>query len=582
MVEHMSRRAKIIWLIAIVGIVFLAYVPSFRGQLVFDDLQDVADNPAIYSFDAMRNALPTTIRPVVYISLWMNYSLAGFDTFGYHVFNFAVHIAAGLTLFGIVSRTLKLPNMSDQYGPAADVIGLFVAGIWLTHPLQTETVTYIIQRSESMMALCYLLCLYCVVRSSVSSRPWVWYLVGISVGWIGIGCKEVMVTAPLVAILYDRVFLADSWKSLWYRRWAIHTGLCAAAVTLMCSTMYRMHGRASASAGFSGSGITSIEYLRSQAGVILHYLRLSILPQDLCLDYAWPVSKTWQGALLPCVVVTVMVAVFLWMLISRRPLGFLGSTFFLVLAPTSSIMPIRDLAVEHRMYLPLAAVVTFLVIAVYCLLKRAGAQRFQFMMAGSLVLGLCLSMLAVRTCCRNTLYIVPAALWENTLRVAPHNQRAYHNLGSYYVNVGCFELGAERLERALEMKPDSTLARSNLAIALDALGRWDESFELSSRVIQENPKSAIGHDLLGRAWLKKGEPRAAVKHAEIAVKLLPTDARITLHLGQAREATGDLTGALACYEKSVALQPNWQEARNSLEAMRAALRARRAGEKNED
>jgi len=158
-----------------VAAVLLAWGNSFSGSFVYDDVPAVFRNPSIHrlwsAFSTGRTDLTVSGRPLGNFSLAINYALNGTDVAGYHVLNFLIHLLAGAALFGIVRRTLLRPALQDRYGQSAPWLALTVAVLWLVHPLQTESVTYVIQRVESLMGLCYLLTLYCFIRGAESPRP---------------------------------------------------------------------------------------------------------------------------------------------------------------------------------------------------------------------------------------------------------------------------------------------------------------------------------------------------------------------------------------------------------------------------
>ena len=181
------------------------------------------------------------------------------------------------------------------------------------------------------------------------------------------GAKEVIATAPIVVLLYDRAFLAGSFRETFRRRGALYVGLAASwAVFGAMLLLYKGSG----AAGFGISMVTPWQYALTQPGVILHYLRLSFWPQPLCLDYSWPFATAFRQAAPEVIALAALLAATGWAAVRRPAAGFLGAWFFLILAPTSSVMPIKDACFEHRMYLSLAAVVAGAVIAGYALLRR--------------------------------------------------------------------------------------------------------------------------------------------------------------------------------------------------------------------
>jgi hypothetical protein len=251
---------------------------------------------------------------------------------------------------------LRQPRLSGRFAQAATGIALAAALIWTIHPLQTESVTYIVQRAESIMGLFYLLTLYCVIRGAGSARPMAWYVLAVLACLLGMASKEVMATAPLVVLLYDRTFLSGTFQGALRRRWPLYVALTCTWGLLA----YLVAGSTDrgGSAGF-GLSVTVWQYALTQLGVITHYLGLAFWPAGLVFDYGWPIASS-VGQILPgAIVISLLLAGTIWALIRYPAAGFLGACFFLILAPTSSFVPVTDAAFEHRMYLPLAAVTSF-------------------------------------------------------------------------------------------------------------------------------------------------------------------------------------------------------------------------------
>jgi protein O-mannosyl-transferase len=210
---------------AIVALGALAYANSFAGVFLLDDYSHIVTDPSIRTLRPLAEHLQDS-RPLVHFTLAVNYAISGLDVWSYHALNLAIHVLAGLTLFGLVRRTLLLPDLAPAFGSPA-LFALAVAAIWIVHPIQTQAVTYLIQRGESMMGLFYLLTLYGALRGATSDRPLGGYAATIASCAAGMLSKETMVTAPLAVFLLDAVFLARSWKEPLHRRWALYLGLAA-------------------------------------------------------------------------------------------------------------------------------------------------------------------------------------------------------------------------------------------------------------------------------------------------------------------------------------------------------------------
>ena len=320
-----SRRAR--WfaplLVIFVGVV--AYCNSFQGPFIFDDAAAIEKNPQIRSLIPYKlpSAGPTAIagRPVVTFSFAVNYATARLRVESYHVTNLLIHLLAALVLYALVRRTL-LPMDAKS----ATWLSAMVAAIWVAHPLDTQAVTYIAQRSESLASLFFLAVIYCVSRAAGDGRPGRWWGVGAVVACgLGMGSKEIVAVAPILALLYDRTFLSGSFTTALKRHWKLYAGMAATWVLILVS----LHtGDREIMVGFH-LGISPLDYVRTELNVIARYLRLALWPNDLVLDYYdWPIAShwsdvSWAGWLVLGLVVATVVA------LRVRPWpGFLGRGSF--------------------------------------------------------------------------------------------------------------------------------------------------------------------------------------------------------------------------------------------------------------
>ena len=351
--------------LVVVAAGLLAYHNSFTGPFIHDDVPSIGDNPTICHLWPIwrplspphRGGITVEGRPIINLSLAFNYALGGCRVWGYHALNLIIHVLAALTLFGIVRRTLLRPVFRGHFDAAADGLALSAAVLWTVHPLQTESVTYIVQRAESIMGLFYLLTLYCFIRAAESPRPRAWYGLCLSACALGMASKEVMASAPLMVMLFDRTFVSGSLREAWRRRWPWYVALASTWILLGYLLFFTgSFGNALVNAQLRGDSRWA--YLLAEPGVMIHYLRLSVWPYPLCFDYfGWPMARTWTGMLLPSLMIAILTAAAVWAWKTNSPWGFLGAWFFLILAPSSSLVPTDSPAYEHRMYLSLAAVV---------------------------------------------------------------------------------------------------------------------------------------------------------------------------------------------------------------------------------
>jgi protein O-mannosyl-transferase len=544
-----------------VGLAALAaYHNSLSGPFVLDDLSSIPGNPTI------RQLWPLTVplapprgggltvegRPILNLSLAVNYALSGTGVGSYHAVNLAIHLLAGLTLLGIVGRTLRRLGP----GPWADdamPIAAAAAILWTVHPLQTEAVTYVVQRAESLMGLFYLLTIYGLIRGAeegASRIPWLG--AGILACALGMATKEVMVSAPLVAFLYDRSFLAGSFRSAWQKRRGFYLSLTTTWVVLAFLAV-----RAGTRGGTSGLGIgvSAWDYWLTQPAAVAHYLRLAVWPQPLVFDYGTVGAGSAAAVLPQALLLLVLAAGTVWALRWRPALGFLGFYFFAVLAPTSLVPGNRQTLAEHRMYLALAPVIVLAVAGVYRLAgRRLGLSLFL----------LCASALLALTVRRNRDYASELALYTDNVAHCPGNAFAQCNLGTALAAQGRVPEAIPHFEEALRLRPNYPIAQDNLGNALLRQGEVEPAIIHYRAALRLEPGFAEAQDNLGTALLRQGRPAEAMACFEEALRLDPGRAEARNNLANILVGEGRVAEAVTQYEAALRLDPAYAEAENNL------------------
>jgi len=563
-------------LIVVAGIV--VYLNSFSGVMLFDDERHIVTNELIRSLSPLSEHLVGWRRPAISLSLAVNYAIGGLDVWGYHAFNLAVHLLAALTFFGLVRGTLRLRQFAPRWSGAATGVALATALLWVVHPLNTQSVTYIIQRCESLMGLFYLLTLYCVLRGAGSPSGRRWYAAAVLSCALGMTAKAVMVTAPLAVLLYDRCVLTagpstgGSFRAALRRRWGLYLGLAASwAVLGLCGVvsgvLHPAPGHAVA-VGFGVQDITPWQYLGTQAGVILHYLRLSFWPHPLCLDYHWPIAATPAEVAVPGVVVALLLGLTGWALVRRPAAGFVAAGFFLILAPTSSVVPIVDAAFEHRMYLPLASVILLTVVGVRMLTARVATGTTASGRGGRAVLAgiTCVAALLLgwRTVARNADYRSAEAMWRDVVARRPENPRGWTNLARALTGQGGLEEAAALYEQANELDPDRFLARYGLGIVYRRQGRYEAAARQFRQARRVDPRSEKAADALANVLRRLDRlDEAARCHAE-AVQLNPEYAEGHVNYGITLRRLGRPEDAATHYRKALQIDPHHPQAHHNL------------------
>ncbi len=406
--------------------------------------------------------------------------------------------------------------MAVRYAAAADGLALAVALLWVVHPLQTESVTYIYQRMESLMGLFYLLTLYCFVRSASSPRPRLWMEAAVLCCAAGMDSKEVMVTAPLLVLWYDRVFVAEGWRDLFRRRWRFYAALAATWIILYA--VMRCQSDRYRELDSSAMPRTAWDYALNQPIVILHYLRLTFFPRGLCLHYLWPGAATTREIVAGSLALAAILAATAWCVVRRPALGFVAGSFFLVLAVTSSVVPVFDMIFEHRMYLSLAAVATMVVLGGYDLLGLLfplppGSLRRQ--MLHVLPMALIVVALTATTYVRNFAYSSYVGMWQDIAEKAPGNGIAQKNLGLGFAELHRYEESITAFRRALALADSMAVVPSpalpagvynNLGASLANTGRLAEAMHCYEDALRLDPTCSMAYVNMGTLFGKLREP----------------------------------------------------------------------------
>lgn len=590
---HSAGRT--LWAAAVlVGVVVLVYWNSLGAPFQFDDEPAIVYNPTIRSLGTALhppdNGAGVTGRPLVNLTFALNHAFGGLNPWGYHVVNVALHALAALALAGVLRRTFV------RFGLAgAELLAWSVALGWAIHPLQTESVTNVVQRAEALVGLFYLITVYAFIRGTegrpeagrkpeignlkpeigleaggerlegagkTGARLWL----GVSVGacLLGMASKEVMVSAPVVMLLYDRTFIAGSFRAAWALRWRYYLAL-ASTWLLLAWLVIGTEGRGG-SAGFA-TEMSPWRYLLTQCDAIVHYVRLVVWPHPLVLDYGMPLVKSlgdvwWQALLL-----VIVFGATLWAVVRRPAAGFAGFCFFALLAPSSSFVPVATQTMaEHRMYLALAAVLAGVAVG----LSRTLGRSVVYILVG---LAVGWGVLTVR---RNQDYHDAARLWTQTAAAAPTNPRAHLNLGQVLARSGQWAEAETRFAEAVRLKPDYAEAHYNLGLALSRRRETTKAIEHFETALKLAPDYAVAHNDLGIAYADAGRPADAQAQFEAALKERPDFAAAHFNLGNLFLRRGHAAEAIPHLETAVGLNAELGEYHASLAL--ALMQARRAPE----
>lgn len=542
---------------ALVAAAVTVYWNSRHGPFVFDDVASILENPTIRSLWPLSGPLSPPAeggytvsgRPLVNLTLALNWAWGGAAVESYHVFNLGVHVAAGLVLFGLVRRTLARGAGNGRLRASATGVAAVAALLWLVHPLTTAAVSYTIQRAEALMALCWLGTLYAFARSLESKRATGWRVAAVACCAAGMGCKEVMATAPVAVLLYDRAFGAGSLRAAWRERRGFYAAL-AATWAIVAWLVVGTGGDRGGTFAFSWEAARA--HWTAQGVGLWRYLKLSGWPAELVLDYGRVEAN--GGAVAAA---AMAVAALGWLAWKRPRAGFGGAVALLVLAPTAILPGAVQTLADHRMYLPLAAVV----VGVAVTAVRWGGR---WALGG---LALAAVPLGVATVARNAVFADELRLWRENAAVRPQSAAAQSNLGRLLLQRGETAAAIAAMTEACRLEPTAPKLHYNLGLALDRAGRLDEAVAAFARAVALQPRWAEAQFALGLLHAARGEAEPARGCYEAAVAADPRHAAARMNLGVALAQAGRTAEARPHLAAAVALRPEWAEAHANLGAL---------------
>ncbi len=551
-------------------LIILAYANAYHPPFVLDDLDHIRDSKLIEQIGPISKYVDAH-RPVVLFTLSVNYALGQRMTGGYHIFNTLVHIINAFLLFGIIVLALGMPTFRYRFNEThRRWLALIMTLAWALHPLATQSVTYIIQRGESIASFGILAATYCLLLVTILQRRhdsgevsryrmklFFLGLGGLLAGLIGIGAKPVAAAVPLVVLVTDFVLVSRTPMEFCKRRWWYHLLMILCWPALFAIMWHgNMLSASGASAGFGHDHITPLNYFRTQLEVIPHYLTLVVRPVHLCFDYVWPQAQSWQQVMLPGAMLVLLALIGIVGLFLRRWWSAPILSFFFILGPSSSFIPINDFAAEHRMYLPLACMVIVIIAIALRVLQFVKKEIMQAMPRRLAATGLLLAVvLAGMTFARNSVYHTRERLYNNVIAhpIGKNNWRARNNLAMFYYRTGNYPRALELLESAVKLKPDFQIARLNLG-ELYYLGNHFDDMIRSLEPVADDSHAYAPNRLawircyLGLAYLGKGQPELAEKRFRHALEADQKLDRAHLELARLEESRGNDSQAITHYE----------------------------------
>lgn len=582
------RPAAWVRALVLVGLCILAYANSLGNPFVLDDRVAVVENEAILDITDLRRVLvprresPVAGRPLVNASFALNHAVSGLDPVSFRVVNLAIHVACALLVMGAVRRTLVVATRVRVSETQAADFAWAVAALWAVHPLNSEVVNYITQRTEALMALCLFGTLYASARAHASARPLGWHALAVLACVLGMACKESMVVAPVLVLLCDAGLVYPSLREAWARRRGLYTCLGATWVALAA---LNWSGPRVRSAGF-GTSVHPWTYLLNQAPIIVGYLMKAVWPRELVAVYGAPIPLTLGEVWLPVMLLAALAmasAAALWR--GWWP-GVVGAWVFVALSPASSVVPIiTEVGAERRMYVPLLAMASLVVWGLW----RLGQYSARPAIVTRAMIVAVVGAATVGTMARNAEYASALTLAQTNVERRPSgyashmmaeallaegrkaeavpllqdavgmSPRAQYALGVVYFNDGAYAEAFAQLDEFVRREPFLLeVVKSRVMMGKIHLQerRWVDAAEQFRQVLRMNPREPEAAELLAEALLSAEDYPAAIDAYRNHLAQEPSDVNARCNLALALIGAGRVEDAIETFRRNLELDPN--------------------------
>jgi len=591
-------------ILAFFALGFLVYSNTFHSPFVFDDIVRIEENPAIRIdklniknlWNSAFGKRSARSRPVGNISFALNYYFHQYELTGYRILNIIIHIVTGILLWLTLKKTLNLKSVRPEF-EHGKWIALFTALLWLVNPVQTQSVTYIVQRLNSMAAMFFLLSFLFYLNGRLTAKKgmrWTWF-VGAAWAWfLALGCKQNTAMLPFFIFLYEWYFFQDL-NVDWLKR-NIKYFLIIFVVFIIVAIIFlgtKPLDRLASIGDYAKNEFTLPERVMTEWRVVVYYLSLIILPHPsrLNLDYDFALSYSLINpftTLLSLIGIIGLIILAVFMAKKQRLMSFCIFWFLGNLVIESSVIPLA-IIFEHRIYLPSMLVCLIPVILFY---RHIKPEWLAVGISCALII-----LFSYWTFERNNVWRDRLTLWADCVKKSPNKARPYSNLGVAQKKQNMADEAFQNFRKALQLDPNYVDAHHNLGVMLEAQNKKSEAIahyrkaveldptyvrsynNLGLALLEDNPDEAIvhfikalqikpnfaqAHNNLGLALSKQGKISEAIDHYAKALSIEPNSAKAHLNLGDALLMQGKTEQAINHFHKSLQLDPDYAEAHNNL------------------
>lgn len=558
----MDKKHNLLFILAILAAGVIVYSNSFDCSFHFDD-RNILNSSIAKSSTTIHDWIrlfPT--RPLGMLTFAANYNIHQLDVRGYHLVNLTIHLINALLVWWLTWITLSGPVMKEAPISRNKSAVSFLTGLlFVTHPLATQSVTYIVQRFTSLATLFYLSALILFIKGRLQeNKKTALLLFGASVlsGVCGILTKEIVFTLPLAIILYNYCFIRTSWKPGLKDKSIVVSFILLAVFTLFLLKYYSLNifNTIQPDQGYAHS-ISMKEYLLTQFRVILTYIRLFFLPFNQNLDYDYPLSisilemRTFLSFMALSGIVLAGVLLFK----KYRLIAFGIFWFFLTVSVESSLIPIsQNVIFEHRTYLPAFGLFIALTGSFFYLLSPKHLKIAVIVLLGIATVN------AGLTYQRNRIWKNEYTLWNDCLKKSPDKARVNNERGAALADRGFYEQALEDFNKAIRLNPNFDKAYYNRGTIYGKLGRYEKAIEDCRTAIRLKPNYMEAYNNLGNAYAERGQYRMAIENYSEALRLMPDYFPVYINRGDVYVKIFQYRKAMEDYNQAVNLKPDYPRA----------------------
>ncbi len=562
--EILSDRSRILFwgsLLAVIILGVLLYSNTLHVPFYFDDYDSIIDNPQIknlQNFDKLPGIFNFNDRYLSYLSVALNFHFGGMNVVGYHIVNIVIHLINSILVMLLTQLTLNTPTIKNRYNPKEKKYFILLVGLlFISHPIQTQAVTYIIQRMTSLAALFYLSTLLLYVKArliflndSVKTKNKYFiaallFVLSLLTFIMGLQSKQIVASLPISLIIYEIIFLRNKENKI---NWNMMISILVPFL-IIAGFVIAYFG-----IPIEADEISRKDYLITQINVLVAYLKLLFIPVNQNIDYDFPLATTLAdiGTIINLSLLVALLIISIKFAKKYPLISFSILWFFVTLSVESSIIPIRDVIVEHRLYLPVWGFSLLLVSIIFSLMQKYGTITILFFTC----LVLTYSILTYQ---RNSLWNDPISMWTDAINKSPTKVRPYFARGAVYLHNNEIDLSIIDMKKVVELDKNFFKAYDNLGVAYQEKKDYETALQYHAKAISINPSWANAYNNRASALILLGKYDQSINDLNKALSLNPNYPDALYNLGYIFYKTSKFENSIKYFSEALALNPTYMD-----------------------